>query len=240
MFLLSASLAMPLACKKENLCDCFKSTGKIITENRAVSLVNRIFLDDNINLVLTSGDTAMLRVEAGKNLLPLIKTTIEGDEIHIRNDNRCNWVRSYKHKPTVYLTLPLVDFIYYSGSGDISMSNTFTSDTIAVNSWDGSGTINLDLNCRATHLNLHTGPADINVKGSASQSYIWCAGNGMLHGENFITGYTYIEHKGTGNCYLNVTHELHAIIHWTGSIYYSGHPQIVVPQISGKGKLIEE
>lgn len=236
----AACLAIPLACKKENRCDCFKSTGSIITESRDITPVSRIFLDDNINLVLTSGDTALLRVEAGSHLLPLIKTTIDGNEIRIRNNNTCNWARSYKHKPTVYLTLPRVDYIEYSGSGDISMTNTFTCDTIAVNSWDGSGSINLDLDCRASHLNLHTGPADINVKGRAAESYIWSAGNGMVHGENLITNFSFVQHKGTGNCYVNVTHELHAKISWTGNVYYRGNPQIVDSGISGKGKLIKE
>jgi hypothetical protein len=240
LFFFAAILLLPLACKKENSCDCFKSTGDIVTENRAPGLVNRIFLEDNINLIMTSGNAVQLSVEAGENLLPLIKTEISGNEIHIRNENKCNWVRSYKHKPTVYLTLPMVDYIEYSGSGDITMTNTFTGDTIAVNSWNGSGTININLNYNASHLNVHTGPADINVTGTVSHSYVWYAGNGMVHAENFTSYYTYITNKGTGNCYLNITNELYANISWTGCIYYSGNPQIVVPNISGKGTLIKQ
>lgn len=52
LFILSFLL---VTCKKENLCDCFKGTGKQTTEERSVAAFNKVFVDDEIDVHITEG-----------------------------------------------------------------------------------------------------------------------------------------------------------------------------------------
>lgn len=226
------------SCKKENLCDCFKSTGQISTEERITEAFSSIYLSENVNLFLTQDSVFKVKVEAGKNLLPLIRTRVENGSMYISNDNKCNWVRSYKPKVNVYISMPSLCFIGYSGWGDISMQNTFVGDSIYFDSKNGSGTAHLNLDVRICYLIINTGPMDVITKGRASELQLYYVGAGMIHCEDFPTNYTFINNKSTGDCYLNVRDLLIYNITWTGNIYYTGNPAQIQGQSTGSGNII--
>jgi len=226
------------SCKKENMCDCFKSTGEITTEERVTEPFNSIYLSDNVNLFLIRDSVFKVKVVAGKNLLPLIKTNVEDGSMHISNNNKCNWVRSYKPKINVYVSMPTLMFIEYTGCGNISMLNTFTGDSIYFDTKNGSGTVDLDINMRVCYLIINTGPVDVNVKGHADELQLYYIGTGMIHCENLTTNYTYITHKSTGNCYINVRDLLIYHISWTGNIHYTGNPSQIQGDNTGTGTII--
>ncbi|HOY30592.1 MAG TPA: DUF2807 domain-containing protein [Bacteroidales bacterium] len=226
------------SCKKENLCDCFKSTGKITTEERTTEPFNSIYLDDNVNLILTRDSIFSVKAEAGKNLLPLIRTRVENGSMYISNDNKCNWVRSYKPDVNVYISMPSLLFLGYSGSGDITMQNTFTGDTLWFDSKNGSGTVNLDLEVRKCCLIINTGPCDVITKGCADELQVYYIGTGMIHCEEFPTFYTYVTNKSTGDCYLNVHDLLIYHLSWSGNVYYTGNPPQITGESTGSGTII--
>ncbi len=226
------------SCKKENMCDCYKSTGKIISEQRTTEVFSSIYLSDNVNLFLLQDSTYSIRVEAGKNLLPLIKTRVEDGALYISNNNKCNWIRSFKPQVNVYIKMPGLFFLQYSGCGDITMENTFVGDSIWINSKNGSGAVTLDLKTRICYLIINTGPCDVTCKGSTDELQLYHNGHGMVHCENFPTFYTYVTNKNTGNCYLNVRDLLLYNILWSGNIYYTGNPPQVSGKNSGSGNII--
>ena len=226
------------SCKKENLCDCFKSTGKIVSEERPAEAFSNIYLSDNVNLFLLQDSTYSIRVEAGKNLLPLIKTRVEEGSLYISNNNKCNWVRSYKPQVNVYVKMPGMSYLGYSGCGDITMENTFVGDSLWIDSKNGSGTVNLDLKTRICYLIINTGPCDVISKGSTDELQVYHNGHGMVHCENFQTFYTYVTNKNTGNCYLNIRNILLYNILWSENIYYTRIPPQKKKKNSGSGNII--
>src|SRR5262245_25022970 len=81
-------------CQKDQWDDCFTSKGPTITQERCVEGFHTIELEDHIDLVLTEEEDCVVRVRAGQNLLGQIDTEVEGDVLHIRDRNTCNFVRS--------------------------------------------------------------------------------------------------------------------------------------------------
>jgi len=197
-----------------------------------------IYLGENVNLFLSCDSSFSVRVEAGKNLLPLIKTHVENGSLFINNNNKCNWVRSYKPQVNVYVSMPKLLFLEYSGCGDITMENTFAGDSMYFNSKNGSGNVRLNLNTNKLYLIINTGPLDVSVKGSANELQLYYIGTGMIHCEDFTTKYTYVVNKSTGNCYINVQDLLIYHLEWTGNIYYTGNPANVQGETTGTGKII--
>lgn len=228
------------SCKKENMGDCFKSTGKIIKEERIAGDIKVIELNDNINLIITQDTANKITVEAGEHLLPLIITEMENDTLVIKNNNRCNWMRSYKKEINVHLTVQDLAQITSYGSGDITSTNTLTNNFFMLEMW-GASSAELTINANNSYFKIHSGSADITVKGFAKSNYIYLRGNGWMWLDDLITNYTEVLNLGTGDCYVNASQILDVSIHYIGNVYYSGDPlSIIYTDTSGIGELIRQ
>ncbi|MEI6122946.1 MAG: head GIN domain-containing protein [Bacteroidota bacterium] len=227
------------SCKKENACDCFKSTGKIVTEQRQVSNFSSIFVSDNVNLYLTQDALFSVKVEAGEHLISLITTELKNDTLFLENHNKCNWTRSYKPKVNVYISLPQLVFIQNSGCGIITTSNTFTGDSLRFYSINASGDLTLNLDVKKCYITIHTGCLNITTTGIADYLDVYYNGDGMIHCENLLTQQAMVNSKSTGNIYVNVTDKLYYNISYDGDIYYTGNPTNVFGYDTGNGQLIK-
>jgi hypothetical protein len=226
------------SCKKENKCDCLNSTGDIITEERNLGAFENIILNDDVNLFIRQDTFYSCKVEAGENLLSEIVTEVSDNTLKISNNNSCNWVRSFKKKVNISLTFPKLYYIEYNGSGTIVCPDTLFADSIRVDSWDGTGSIQMVINTNMSRFNLHTGPADINISGFSGVNYLYFAGNGKADLSNLQNGYTFITSKSTNDTYINVSKELDAWIDYVGNVYYKGNPYSVKTKYTGSGRLI--
>lgn len=222
------------------MCDCFKSTGSETTEVRNLSGFSKIELYNNIDLKITPGKPFDCKVTAGNNLLDMITTEVEGNTLIIRNKNKCNWVRSFKNKYAVELSMPRLENIYYSGSGTITTMDTLREEVFRLDGWTSSGSIRLLLNCGTTWLSLHTGTADLTASGFSGVSYVYSAAMGPINCKELETGYSYIANRGTNDCYVTVLKELGATITLQGNIYYTGNPYKIDTEITGTGLLVKE
>ncbi len=226
------------SCKKENLGDCFKSTGSIVEEERLLSSFTHIELNDRINLYVTYAPTQKLTVKAGKNLQKFIRTEVNGNTLSIENDNRCNWVRSFKKEIDVYLSTPNITEILYYGSGELRFQNTFITDTLLVNLWEASGDLYFDLEATYVELKTHTGVGTISCKGTAEELVAFVGGNGFVDAAATPAKKVLAVNESTGNMKVQATQKLEAFIRGDGNIEYIGSPTIDLLK-AGKGKLIK-
>ncbi len=239
MILLLSALMFFGSCEKDHMFDFLKSTGDIVTIERAVSgNFTEIQLEDDINLVLRQGTPYRIVLEGGENLLPGIETEIVDSVLTLRNENRFNWVRSYDKKITAYVTAPHFLIIGYQGTGTISNTDTIREDSIFITSYAGSGYINLCLKVGLSHLAMNTGSADFNISGYSGSNFIYAGSYGPFHCLDLETLNTYMSNQGTNDCYVRVRDHLEYEIKGLGSIYYAGKPGSVTGTISGSGKLI--
>lgn len=227
------------ACTREQLDDCFTSTGPQITADRPVSAFNSIELYDNVNLVLLPGTEPELRVEGGRNILDAVKTEISDSTLIIHNTMTCNWVRNFNKELTVYVTVPGLYQIRYEGSGDISTQSQLTFDSLQVNVWGGAGSFKLDLNVTNLKLALHYGTVDFNIKGTALITTIFANSYGPFYCSDLMSNIVYIRNSGTNNCYVHARDILEVEITSVGDIYYSGDPYDIKSNITGSGKFVK-
>lgn len=225
-------------CKKEHMLDCFKSAGSTITENRTATPFINIELKDNVDLIINPNTTPYIKVTAGENLIDGIKTELSGNTLYIRNENKCNWMRSFKNTYTVEVGVDKPAKIFYEGSGDINCKDTIRTDEFIFDSFNGSGSINFLFNCKKTHLKNHIGRCDINAKGISGENIIYVNDTGVMDVSNLETSYTYIRSSTTGDCRIRVNNELGYEILYTGNIYFTGNATIVSELVEGTGKLI--
>lgn len=226
------------SCNKESSLDCFKRTGKNSTQERTLPPFTMIKVYDNVDVYIQQGNTQEVKIEAGDNLISLIKTKVDSGTLHINNENRCNWARSYKRGTiSVYITLPTLRYIWHYGSGLVQAKDTIHCDVFDI--WaHQTGDADLMINANLIFVNMHT-TSDLTLRGKTGLLGIWHRGEGYLHSKELIADYAWAQTKTSGNEYLNVQYELNVTINWEGDIYYSGNPATTVSG-EGKGKLIKQ
>ncbi len=224
------------SCGKDS--SCFKSTGNIVQEQRAVSSdIEMIRVEDNIDVVITQSNEPSLIIEGGENLLPYINTDISGAEISFSSDNKCSMFRDYSIPITAYLSLPNLTHINYTGQGVITATNTLNLSSLSIESSGGTGSMDLQLDVNDFSLKQHSGYADFTFTGSAKSSYVYTLGNGWFYLSNFVAKNTHVSQNGSGDIIVNSTNTLLVELTSVGNIDYYGNPTVTISRHTGSGEL---
>ncbi|HET6226454.1 MAG TPA: DUF2807 domain-containing protein [Bacteroidia bacterium] len=223
------------SCKKENLCDCIKRTGTIIQETRDISGFDAILVKDDVNVFLIQDSISKVIVEAGENIVPLIKTQVSGKTLVLRNRNRCNFMRSYKKPLNVYIHIPLLTQINAEGTGDIKSLNTIVTPAIYVAA-NNSGNTEITLQATQLTTSMH-GNADFTLHGYSYHHDCDVQGTAYLLAGDLQTDYTYLHSATLGLCYVNVTSLFQCKIDLKGDIFCYGNPKHVDYEYSNTGRL---
>ncbi len=241
IFLLICLIPLVNSCKKENMCDCIKSTGNHIATYRDVTNFSSITISDKMDLYLTPGTDFEVRVEAGENLQSLIKTELSGDTLKISNHNRCNWVRGYDEKINIYITAPYFKYILNSGLGTIESTTAITQDLITCRN-ASSGDIKLILNTGKIIVSAH-GNGDTYLSGTTGSLENDYTGTNYLYAADLqITNYLYLHSVTIGKTYVNAPENglMDIVIDQTGNIFYSGNPATIHLTKNSTGDLIKQ
>ena len=237
VFLVVISITLG-SCKKD-VGDCFKSTGKITSEWREAGKIKNIILHNNINLTLVPSDSTGIEISAGKNLLSKITSELKGDTLELSNTNSCNWVRDFSKEINAKVYVNNFCRLDYRSTGDVNCNDTIYSDSLIVNVYEGSGSINILSVTPLLKSAIHYGTADIKISGYTHLSQVYSAGWGLIDNRNMISTFVYVKSLSTNDIYVNATETLSASIIGIGNIYDKGNPINISVDNQGSGKLLK-
>lgn len=212
-------------------------------ELRNVGAFEIVKVYDKIDLNIVQGAEYKVEVNAGGNLLTNIQTTVKDGILTIKNNNRCNFVRGYKKRITVNLTLPKIKKVDNEGVGTLRILDNFTQDTILVRA-ENSGDIHVNGTFKLLQTSSH-GNGDIYLTGQCDRLFVYMFGTNFLNAQELlINNFIFIETISIGDARIKAP--LNGILEcniWrSGNIYYTGNPASVINYSdgSGKGRLIKE
>lgn len=234
-------IAVCISCRKENLCDCVKSTGPTNVIYHDVSNFTCIEVKDKINVFLTQGPQYEVKVEAGRNLQPLIKVRLNGDTLKVFNANRCNWVRGYKHEINVYITAPKFNYILHNGVSPLKTLNTLVQDTLTCRT-GSSGEMRLNVDIGVIMCSSH-GNGDIYLSGITDNLQNDYTGTNYMYASDLtVRQYIYLHSVSIGHAYVNAPSNglMDIVLEKAGNIYYKGEPSQIRLVKNGKGQLIRD
>jgi hypothetical protein len=203
----------------------------------------RIETFDKIEIHLYQGNECKIEVNAGKNLIKSIETSVANGVLTISNNNRCNFMRGYKRTVRVNITLPYLKKINNAGVAGVWFEDEFVQDTLRV--WiENSG----DTHVKGHFNYLQTssnGNGDMYLSGSCDSLYIFTMGSNFVRAEELIVSSYALVHTFTlGDCFINAEKlkRFDYYIEGVGNIFYKGLPYTIysLGDGSAKGRAIRQ
>ena len=226
-----------LGCKKENLCDCFKSTGsETIIYRDLTNSFDTVLMKDKLDVYLIEDTIDKIEIHGGKHLVNLVHTDVANNKLTITNNNKCNFVRSYKRRIKVYVHVTNLKSIVQNGVGNLYCVNDITSDSLTYQIFNSG-----DLHLKVNNLFLRggvNGMGDIYAEGTTLIHNSNIKGEGFLFAESLNTQTSDLIMKTSGTSKITANSQIILTLTQSGNVYYHGNPSVIQTSITGSGKLI--
>lgn len=229
-----------------------EGNGQVVTELRTLPPFDEIINEGEFHVYLEQDSVFEVFIEAESNLIPHIRTRINGAKLEI--DTRENLREHYPMM--LYIKTPHVNGIFLNGSGIIVGQDMIITDNLDLGI-SGSGNIDLDVDASEEVrvgitgsgtadmtifcedlLATISGSGDMFLAGTANRGEYRISGSGTVRAQSLYLQECYARISGSGSMYVTVEQYLDAVISGSGSIYYYGNPSVNT-SISGSGSVIK-
>jgi hypothetical protein len=202
------------SCTKDRL----TGNGRRKTESRTPGTFTAVHGSGDTDIRIVYGTSYKVELRGSDNLLPYFTTTIRNNTLYLQYEDGVS-VHDDDIEATV--TLPLLEEVSITGSGDADLSGGFPKQN------------NL--------LVRITGSAEVEAEGTLEYEnlVVDISGSGDAELERVAVKTADIQVSGSGNAYVNAQTSLKARISGSGRVYYWGSPSIE-SQISGSGKVVKK
>ena len=206
--------------------------GKVVTKNLDLDKFTGFGLSISADVKLIKGSSQQVKVVGQQNIIDNIETEVRNGFWDISFDKN---VRRY-NELTIYITVPTVDKVAISGSGDIESDDVFTGLSDLQLSISGSGDIQIGAAAQSMNCNI-SGSGDMDVRGSSSTLSVSISGSGDVSAYDLKAGNVSVSIAGSGDCNVHATQALTANIVGSGDVRYKGNPS-VQSKVVGSGDVI--
>jgi hypothetical protein len=230
-----------LGCKKSEERACWKSTGEEVTVKLPVNtFIDTLFLSDNFLYHLIPDTTEYIEVIGGENVIPFVQVFETNGRIAITNENRCNFLRSFKKKIRVNIHLKQLRFLRYTGGGEITSSDTIHSSELRVFIVDGGGPVELKVQVGYLEAVIAHGYGDFTFSGNALATFLNCQSNGFCDTRDLSTSSNLrVRSSSSADMRVNAAQTDFIVeLYGRGNIRYIGTPNSITTTITGEGELI--
>lgn len=178
-----------------------QGNGNIVTTNRNIPEVSNISFGGSYKVIIQNGSSPEVSLKGDQNILPLINTHVEGNELKITTDHHS---LNPSQQIVINITVPHLEQVDASGSNEISLEKIKTNyleiHVSGSNRLTATGTartfrLNGSGSCRVNAQNLIADVVDVSMSGS-SHSVVY-ASKGLktnLSGSGKLIVYGHPEH----------------------------------------------
>lgn len=213
------------------------SSVKAEKQDRDVSPFSKISLRISGKVYLTQGEPQSVKIVAKESVIDNIITEVKGDELHIRFQNKTIFQRNFNPgKVEIYITVPDINGLAVSGSGDILAKNL--EARILDLAVSGSGNIEIDALDSKKIKGAISGSGNILLGsgGVAEDLTVAISGSGNFDASGFDADEVTVSTSGSGNCKVTSNGSIKARIAGSGNVYYNGGASIDA-SVAGSGRV---
>ncbi len=215
--------------------DCIDGTGTNLEERRSVEEYDVLYIDCELNVLVRQAgltDQNKILVKAQENLLPFIKTDVNGDRLTVEL-SEC--IRPTEEIQVEIITNGIVKLVH-SGSGSVETLGALKADDFKIVS-EGSG----DLSCKIKTSDLEvdaSGSGNIMLSGDANDLEIDLDGSGDVNSLSLKANTVDASNDGSGTLSIYAKDEMSLSLSGSGDIRHSGSPQNSTISNNGSGSVV--
>lgn len=209
-----------------------RGSGQVSTESRQVHGFHSVDLAGVATMTVKRGSTEALTVQAEDNLLPLLRTDVEGGVLRIGPRQGTAVAPT---KPIHYdLTASQLDALHVTGAATVD-ARDMNADQFRL---EVTGASHVDLtNLATSSLTVDvTGAGAVKASGQATRQTVTISGAGSYSAQDLSSQQATVEVSGSGDCAMRVSNSLSVSISGAGHVGYVGSPT-VQQKISGLGSV---
>jgi alpha-L-arabinofuranosidase len=209
-----------------------KGNRNVISESRTISSdFEKIDIQQGINLYLTQGNTTSLKVEADENILDLLITEVENNQLKIYFKKNV-----YKAKArNVYLTTNTISSIEASSGASVKTENTWQANQFKLNTSSGSS-VKININASDVTSSSSSG-STIRLYGKTDTFSAKASSGSTIDADELITVDAITKVSSGANINVNVSRKLTAKASSGGSIDFEGNPTEINKETSSGGSV---
>ena len=230
------------ACKKPENRSCVKSAGEDTELTHQLESFDKLDIGPNMKIVLVQGSAEKIVIRGGKNLVNFIQFDITDGMLTLVNENKCNFLRSYKHEIEVEIHFVNLINVLFKGTKELKCASELSVPFLTFVIEEGAGTCNLDVNCTALYLISGFGWGNFVVNGSTNYVKIDLRDNsfGNFNGLQVQDSATVIS-SSSEKMEVNLN-AINARVETSsyGDIWYIGTPTSLEYNRYGEGELIDK
>lgn len=231
-----------IGCKKEQLDDCFSSTGKDKSIERPLKSFSKISVGDKFKVVLTQDTSQPERIiiTGGENILEGISAEVDNGELVLSNCNTCNFVRSYKREITLQVFLHNLTELTIFGAASITSGDTLFLDSLRINH-SALEDVDLTVNTSGEIFVESINSGGTRLAGKAFKLSGSIEEITDLDARHLVCKEVIFDSHSPLDCYINATEIIYVGIYGDGNIYYTKEPtqQKSVKDRTGQGDLLK-
>jgi predicted methyltransferase len=211
-----------------------KGNRNVTTETRNISSdFEKIDIQQGINLYLTQGNSTSLKVEADENIMDLLKTEVQNNQLKIYFKKNV-----YKAKArNVYLTTNEISSIEASSGSSVKTENTWQIPTLEINTSSGSS-VKFHVNADDISSTSSSG-STIRLYGKTNNFSAEASSGSNINATKLISTYAIAKASSGANITVNVNEKLTANASSGGSVNYEGNPTEINKDTSSGGNVTE-
>ncbi len=179
-----------------------RGSGRIVEESRSVRDFSAIELSGAGSLVIVQGRTESLTIEADNNILPFVRSDIEGRTLVLGLDFRGSVSTSRRIR--YQLSVRDLDDIQISGASDVSIDY---------------------LDTRELYVNM-SGASSLRIAGIVDVQVIDMSGASRFEGMDFESLATDVNASGASTAIVNVLDQLDARLSGASWVQFVGRPRV--------------
>ena len=224
-------------CRKDQLNDCFQSTGKDKTITRSLSPFTKIKAGEKFDIILTqdTGQEEEVKITCGSHLAGQITTVVQNNTLTIENKNTCNFVRSYDRKISIEVRVRYLDDIEIYSATNLSSNDTlnFENKSLTLKNF-GLGDVNLKLKAGILAVRcINSG--DIILEGFSNILSCSVEEATQFDARKLLCDDVYVDCHTPLDCFVNARNYLYAKIFNDGNVMYVSEPKFKLELVEKRG-----
>ena len=212
--------------------NCVDGEGPVVTQEIELPPISGVKLKGSMDVFITQGGEQQILVEAQENIINEIDMDVDNGVWELDFED-C--VRNFTDVK-VFITMPEVEILRITGSGDITGENVFAGSTLILRV-TGSG----DMDLAAEYDNIDTeitGSGTVALEGICEHFDTEIRGSGDYNAFDMLSVTGDISITGSGDARVNVSEFLEVKISGSGDVMFKGDP-IIDANITGSGEVVD-